>query len=54
MNDTPINANFIYLAVVSLFDSHWDYEVTSQDLRGDALQDSFARLSKTQSMGSSE
>jgi len=54
MNDAPINANFIYLAVVSLFDSHWDYEGTSRDFRGDAIQDSFARLAKTHSMGGGE
>ncbi len=33
MQDTPINANFIYQAVVSLFDSHWDYEYKSQDFQ---------------------
>jgi len=54
MTDAPINANFIYLAVVSLFDSHWDYEDMSRDFRGDALQESFVRLSKTQSMSDSE
>jgi len=51
MKDAPINSNFIYLAVISLFESRWDYESASRDFSGDALQNSFARLTNTHSTG---
>lgn len=54
MNDAPINSNFIYLAIVSLFDSHWDYRKMSQDFGGGELQKSFARLANTRSMDDGE
>lgn len=51
MKDAPINANFIYLAIVSLFESRRDFEGVHQDFHGDELRNSFARLANTNSLG---
>ena len=54
MKDAPINSNFIYLAVVSLFDSRWVDENGSQGFDEEELQDAFSRLVQTQSMKDGE
>jgi phosphoglycerol transferase MdoB-like AlkP superfamily enzyme len=51
MKDAPINSNFIYMAVISLFDSRWGDESVGQDFDEETLQNAFSGLAKTQSRG---